>query len=217
MEQALSLAREAGLDLVEVSPTENPPVCRIMDYGKHQYEKKKRAKMAAAAHQVELKEIRLRPKTDPHDRQIKLRNALKFLEDGNKVQFTMLFRGRERFNKEFASAIFNEIIVELADTVKIERAPLFEGRRMIMIVAPGKPGTKPKPAASTTPKPAGPPKASGNSPQQQDPAGMKSAAAGGRVAPTEEPRPTAPRAPRSEDETETAASNSPSSSPASPS
>lgn len=147
VDQALSLAREAGLDLVEVSPTENPPVCRIMDYGKHQYEKKKRAKMAAAAHQVELKEIRLRPKTDPHDRQIKMRNAQKFLEEGNKVQFTMLFRGRERFNKEFAAGIFNEIIQEMGESVKIERPPLFEGRRMVMIVAPAKTGSKPKPSS----------------------------------------------------------------------
>ncbi len=136
--EALTLAREAGLDLVEVSPTESPPVCRIMDYGKHLYEKKKRGKTAAAAHTVELKEIRLRPKTDPHDRGIKISHAKGFLAEGDKVQFTMLFKGRERFHKEFASEIFQSILTELGEAAKIERPPSMDGRRMVMIVAPGK-------------------------------------------------------------------------------
>ncbi len=136
--EALSLAKEAGLDLVEVSPQENPPVCRIMDYGKHLYEKKKRQKMAAAAHTIQLKEIRLRPKTDPHDRSIKLRHAVGFLTEGHKVQFTMLFKGRERFHREIATQIFSSIIGELGETVKIERSPAMDGRRMTMIVAPQK-------------------------------------------------------------------------------
>ncbi len=83
VDKALSLAREAGLDLVEVSPNEAPPVCRIMDYGKHLYERKKRTKAAAGAHHITLKEIRLRPKTDPHDRMIKLKRAVKFLGEGH--------------------------------------------------------------------------------------------------------------------------------------
>lgn len=138
VQEALSLAREAGLDLVEVSPMEQPPVCRIMNYGKQQYEKKKRQKNAAGGHVITLKEIRLRPKTDPHDREIKLGRAKGFLEQGNKVQFTMLFRGRERFNREFAQAIFTEIIEGFGDTVKIEREPILMGRRMTMVVAPVK-------------------------------------------------------------------------------
>lgn len=137
-EEALSLAREAGLDLVEVSPTERPPVCRIMDYGKYKYERKKRQKTASGAHAVTLKEIRIRPKTDTHDRQIKLNHAKEFLDSGHKVQFTMLFRGRERFHRDRAAEIFDGIITELGEAVKIERSPGMEGRRMTMIVAPAK-------------------------------------------------------------------------------
>lgn len=137
-DEALSLARESGLDLVEVSPNESPPVCRIMDYGKHLYERKKRTKQAAHAHHITLKEIRLRPKTDQHDRMIKLKRATKFLEEGHKVQFTMLFRGRERFHKEVADGIFNGILEELGETVKLEQIPAMHGRRMTMVVAPAK-------------------------------------------------------------------------------
>ena len=136
--EALALAREAGLDLVEVSPTENPPVCRIMDYGKHLYEKKKRQKTAAAAHTVQLKEIRLRPKTDPHDRSIKVGHAQGFLTEGHKVQFTMLFKGRERFHKQVANDIFQAIVTELGEAAKVERPPMMDGRRMVMIVVPSK-------------------------------------------------------------------------------
>lgn len=140
--EALAMAREQGLDLVEVSPTERPPVCRIMDYGKHLYEKKKRQKIAGHGHTITLKEIRLRPKTDPHDRQIKIRRAQGFLADGHKVQFTMLFKGRERFNREFAHEVFNTIIADLGETAKIERAPFMDGRKMTMLVTPGKPAGK---------------------------------------------------------------------------
>jgi len=136
--EALSLARQAGLDLVEVSPTERPPVCRIMDYGKFKYERKKRQKAGAGGHVVVLKEIRLRPKTDPHDREIKLNRARGFLTDGNKVQFTMLFKGRERFNREFAVEILQSILDELGEEVKVERAPTMEGRRMTIMVSPAK-------------------------------------------------------------------------------
>lgn len=136
--EALALAREAGLDLVEVSPQENPPVCRIIDYGKHIYEKKKRQKTAAQGHTIMLKEIRLRPKTDPHDRGIKVNHAKGFLTEGHKVQFTMLFKGRERAHREVATGVFQAIIVELGETAKMERPPSMDGRRMVMIVVPGK-------------------------------------------------------------------------------
>ena len=136
--EALALAREAGLDLVEVSPTENPPVCRILDYAKHIYDKKKKQKVAAGGHTTTLKEIRLRPKTDTNDRRIKLNHAREFLEEGNKVQFTMLFKGRERFHKEIATDIFKGIVEELGETVKVERMPMMDGKRMVMVVSPQK-------------------------------------------------------------------------------
>ncbi len=137
-DEALNLAREAGLDLVEVSPTERPPVCRIMDYGKYKYERKKRQKASAGSHVVTLKEIRIRPKTDAHDREIKLNRAKEFLEAGHKVQITMLFRGRERFHRDRATEIFKSIVEEFGDTVKVERSPGMDGRRMTMVVVPAK-------------------------------------------------------------------------------
>ncbi len=109
-----------------------------MNYGKHLYERKKRQKSAAHAHVISIKEIRLRPKTDPHDRLIKMNRAKEFLGEGHKVQFTMLFRGRERFFKERAAQIFAGIVDELGETVKVERAPAMEGRRMTMVVSPAK-------------------------------------------------------------------------------
>ena len=136
--EALGLAREAGLDLVEVSPMERPPVCRVMDYGKYKYERKKRQKSAHGGHVIVLKEIRLRPKTDAHDREIKMNRARDFLAEGNKVQFTMLFRGRERVHRTLATGIFQSILDELGDTVRVERFPAMEGRRMTMVVAPTK-------------------------------------------------------------------------------
>lgn len=132
------MARENGLDLVEVSPTERPPVCRIMDFGKFKYERKKRQKVASSSHVVELKEIRLRPKTDTHDRSIKVNHAREFLASGHKVQFTMLFKGRERAHKDLATEIFNGIVEELGETAKLERPPLMDGKRMTMIVVPAK-------------------------------------------------------------------------------
>jgi len=136
--EAMALAREAGLDLVEVSPTERPPVCRVMDYGKYKYERKKKQRVAHGAHVIVLKEIRLRPRTDTHDLEIKMKRAREFLDDGNKVQFTMLFRGRERVHKGIATDLFQSIINDLGESVKVERHPLMEGRRMTMIVSPVK-------------------------------------------------------------------------------
>lgn len=136
--EALARARESGLDLVEVSPMERPPVCRIMDYGRMKYQQKKKKKTAGAGHRVQLKEIRMRPATDVHDRQIKLHHARGFLDEGHKVQFTMNFRGRERAHRELATEIFQALLVELGATVKVERAPMMEGRRMTMVVSPAK-------------------------------------------------------------------------------
>lgn len=126
------------MDLVEVSPTEKPPVCRIVNYGKQLYDRKKRQKASSGSHTVTLKEVRLRPKTDPHDLGIKLDRAKKFLAQGHKLQFTMLFRGRERFNRDFAATIFRGILEELGETIKIERPASMEGRRMTLLVSPVK-------------------------------------------------------------------------------
>lgn len=130
--EAMRMAREAGVDLVEVAPNVRPPVCRLLDYGKWKYNQKKHQKKQ---HEQQLKQVRLRPKTDDHDRQIKLRNAVKFLKRGDKVQFTMVFRGRERFRREVAFEIFQSLIKELGDRVKVERPPSMEGRHMVMIVS----------------------------------------------------------------------------------
>ena len=135
--EALQMARDAGLDLVEVSPNAEPPVCRIMDYGKHKYEQAKKQRKQHSAEQV-LKEVRMRPKTDDHDRLIKMNRAQKFIEQGHKVQFTMLFRGRERSHKDLAIEAFNEIVAELGEAVKVERPARVDGRRMTMVLAPAK-------------------------------------------------------------------------------
>ena len=135
--QALAAAQTAGLDLVEVAPTSEPPVCRIMDFGKWKYEQKKRDhKAKQKQHHVVLKEVRLRPKTDEHDRMTKLRKAREFLEKGGKVQFTMLFRGREMAHLDIAIEIFKEIEKHLADIGKVEAAARRLGRRMTMVMAP---------------------------------------------------------------------------------
>jgi len=134
--EALLRAREADLDLVEVAPNERPPVCRIMDYGKFKYRLKKKGHKHA---EQQLKEVRMRPKTDDNDRAIKVNRALKFLSKGSKVQFTMQFRGRERAHREIAVQIFREVTEELGDLVKVERPPSMDGRHMVMVLAPNKP------------------------------------------------------------------------------
>lgn len=153
-DEALRMAREVGLDLVEVSPNERPPVCKIMDYGKHKYLQSKKLKQKH--HEQKMKEVRIRPKTDPHDRQIKMEHARQFLAHGDRVQFTMIFRGRERFHQDLGNESFNEIITALADIAKVERPAKMLGKRMTMILVPtklpsaGKP--KPKPAAAPAKK-----------------------------------------------------------------
>jgi len=135
--QAMQMAQETGMDLVEVAPQAKPPVCKIMDYGKWKYaQKKKEHKSKKKHHGQELKEVRLRPKTDLHDQQIKLRHARQFLEDGYKVQFTMLFRGRERLHQDIGREIFIGIADQLSDVGKVERESRLEGRRMTMVIAP---------------------------------------------------------------------------------
>jgi translation initiation factor IF-3 len=158
-EEALRAAREVGLDLVEVSPNERPPVCKIMDYGKHKYLLSKKLKQKH--HEQKMKEVRIRPKTDPHDRGIKLARAREFLTHGDRVQFTMMFRGRERFHQDLGNEAFTDIINELAEIAKVEQPPKMFGRRMTMLLVPLKvPSSHAKaptaPKATPRPKPAAP-------------------------------------------------------------
>ena len=137
--EALERAREAGLDLVEVSPTEKPPVCKIMDYGKFKYnQKKKQRQQHKHSHEVQIKEVRLRPKIDKHDRDIKLNRARAFLEQGDKVQFTMMFRGRENVHREIGRDIFTEIVTMFEEIAKLEQPFKLAGRRLTMVLAPTK-------------------------------------------------------------------------------
>jgi translation initiation factor IF-3 len=151
-DEALRRARDAGLDLVEMDPNSRPPVCKILDYGKHRYNESKKKTVKHPEHL--LKEIRLRPKTDDHDRLIKVNHAREFIAKGHKVQFTMMFRGRERAHPEVAMQIFRSIMERVADVAKLEREPKMEGRRMTMVVMPlvaapppksGGEGARPKP------------------------------------------------------------------------
>jgi translation initiation factor IF-3 len=137
--EALSRAREIGLDLVEVAPTSDPPVCRIMDYGKWLYQQKRRIREAhkrTQHHVSTLKEIRLRPETDKHDLDIKVNHAREFLEKGHKVQFTMFFRGRQMLHKEKGYAIFDDITQSLQDLAKVERPGRMTGKRMTLLIVP---------------------------------------------------------------------------------
>ena len=139
LQEAFDRADEEGLDLVEVSPQAEPPVCKIMDYGKYKYEASKRAhKAKAKAKQVQLKEVKFRPKTDQHDYQVKLKNAIRFLNQGDRVKVTMRFRGREMLHQDIGREFLQRIEADLAEYGKVEQQPKLEGRQMIMVVAPHK-------------------------------------------------------------------------------
>jgi translation initiation factor IF-3 len=125
------------MDLVEVNPMAKPPVCKIMDYGKFKYEEKKRASEAKKKQVVvHLKEVKLRPKTEEHDYEFKVRNVRRFLEEGNKAKVTIMFRGREITHKELGSAILDDVVKDLKDVAVVEQMPRMEGRQMFMIIAP---------------------------------------------------------------------------------
>jgi translation initiation factor IF-3 len=137
LSEALDLAREAELDLVEVAPNANPPVCRVMDYGKFLYEKAKKEREARKSQtKVEIKEIRLRPKTSDHHKSFKVRDARRWLEEGKKVRVRIRFRGREITYPEIALEDLKAIAEELSDVGMIEQAPSMEGRTMLMTLAP---------------------------------------------------------------------------------
>ncbi len=137
VKEAVRIAEERGLDLVEVAPNSQPPVCRIMNYGKYKYQQSKRTQ-EARKHQtvIRIKEVKVRPRTEEHDFQFKLRHVKRFLDEGNKVKISMLFRGREIAHPEFGKEVLNRFIEEVKDLTVIEQAPRLEGRNMVMILAP---------------------------------------------------------------------------------
>ncbi|HAH86891.1 MAG: translation initiation factor IF-3 [Armatimonadota bacterium] len=134
---ALGLAREKGLDLIEVSPNATPPVCKIMDYGKHKYEQGKREREARKkSHAGEVKSIKMRPSTDEHDFMFKLKNAQKFLQGGDKVKFTIVFRSREITHPEIARRSMERVVELTSDIAVVEKPASMEGRAMSMVLAP---------------------------------------------------------------------------------
>ena len=134
---ALRMAEEQHLDLVEVAPKAKPPVCRIMDFGKYRYEQQKREKEAKKKQKiVTIKEVKLRPNIEQHDFDVKLKNALRFLEEGNKVKVTIMFRGRELSHPELGREVLNKVADRLKELVSIERDAKLEGKNMTMILAP---------------------------------------------------------------------------------
>jgi len=157
---AMALADELGLDLVEISPTSRPPVCRIMDYGKFKYEeaKKKRAGKKKSS-VVELKEIKLRPKTEAHDLDFKVKHIRRFLEEGNKVRLVVVFRGREITHPEMGQIMLDRVVDRVKDIGSIEARPSMEGKRMVMLLAPlvgvirrtQQPAPAARPSTPTTP------------------------------------------------------------------
>ena len=135
----LAVAEEAGLDLVEIAPMANPPVCKVMDYGKYRYQEQKKAQEARLKQkQIQVKEIKLRPGTDENDYQIKLRNLRRFLEEGDKAKVTLRFRGRELSHQELGMRQLERIREDLADIGVVEQMPRLEGRQMVMVIAPKK-------------------------------------------------------------------------------
>ncbi len=143
--QALQIARDAELDLVEVSPNATPPVCRVMDFGKFIYERAKKEREAKKAQtKIEVKEIRLRPKTNVAHRGFKVEDARRWLQQGHKVRVTVKFRGREMDYPEIALEDLKEIAQDLADISVVEQPPQMEGRTMLVVLAPAKPGSKKK-------------------------------------------------------------------------
>jgi translation initiation factor IF-3 len=139
LQEALRMAGELDVDLVEIAATAVPPVCRLMDYGKFKYQEQKKAAEAKAKQTViEIKEIKFRPGTDDGDYNIKMRNIRRFLDDGDKCKITLRFRGREITHQELGLALLNRIRDELGDTILVEQFPKLEGRQMIMMIAPGR-------------------------------------------------------------------------------
>ena len=139
LNEALELASAAGMDLVEIAPNSEPPVCRIMDYGKYRFQQAKKHQAARKKQkQVQIKEIKFRPATDEGDYQIKMRNLFRFLEEGNKVKVTIRFRGREMAHKELGAELLDRVEKDSAEQATVEQRPQMEGRQMVMVLTPRK-------------------------------------------------------------------------------
>ena len=137
LKQGLQMALEAGLDLVEVSPNADPPVCKVLDYGKYKYEAQKKANEARKKQKViEVKEIKMRPGIDEHDYQVKMRSVRRFLDDGDKVKMTIRFRGREMAHQELGMKVLDRIRGDIDAMARVEQTPRTEGRMMTMVLAP---------------------------------------------------------------------------------
>ena len=137
MEEAISLAAEQGLDLVEVAPNAKPPVCRVMDFGKYKYQQQKKQQEARKKQTVvQLKEIKVRPKTDEHDFQTKVKHVRRFIESGDRCKVTVFFRGREIIHKDRGAAILNRVVEAVEDIAKVDQEPRSEGRTMSMLLSP---------------------------------------------------------------------------------
>ena len=135
----MNMANEAGLDLVEIAPLAKPPVCRVMDFGKYKYQESKKAHEAKLKQkQTQLKEVKLRPGTDENDYQIKLRNLVRFLNDGDRCKVTLRFRGREMAHQEFGLRQLERVKADLEEIGQVEQMPKMEGRQMVMVIAPKK-------------------------------------------------------------------------------
>ncbi len=139
IEKAKEMALEQGLDLVEISPNNNPPICKILDFGKYKYQSQKKAAEARKKQKTQdVKEIKMRPNIDTHDYDVKMRAIQKFLDDGDKVKVTLRFRGREMAHQELGMELLERVRAQIADISKVEAEPKLEGRQMMMVVAPSK-------------------------------------------------------------------------------
>lgn len=137
VDRAISLAAESGLDLVEVAPNAEPPVCKILDFGKFKYEaQKKRNEARKKQKTIEVKEIKMRPSIDEHDYQVKVRNMRRFLDEGDKVKVTIRFRGRELSHQDLGMKVLDRVRDELDELSKVEQIPKMEGRQMVMVISP---------------------------------------------------------------------------------
>ncbi|WP_432448043.1 translation initiation factor IF-3 [Aliiroseovarius marinus] len=135
--RGMELAEQAGLDLVEISPNANPPVCKIMDFGKFKYEQQKRESEARKKQKtIEVKEVKFRPNTDTHDYDVKMRNVVKFLENGDKVKVTLRFRGREMAHQNLGRELLERVAEDIKELGKVENMPKMEGRQMVMMIGP---------------------------------------------------------------------------------
>ncbi len=137
VEKAIALARESGMDLVEIAPNSEPPVCRVMDYGKFRFEQAKKTQAAKKKQKVtQVKEVKFRPGTEEADYQVKMRNVRRFIEDGDKVKITLRYRGREMAHQELGVAVLERVRDDMAEEVVVEQWPKMEGRQMVMLISP---------------------------------------------------------------------------------